>query len=240
MSDGIQSSRVHVKICGLREPNHAKVAIDAGASMLGMIFAEAPRRISIGEARAIRAVVGPRSEVLDSSTRVFDAAIQSAGRPLLVGVFARQSPDEINRVIDETDIDVVQLSGGEHPSIAARLTRPVIRAIHVDAESSVETIRRETERMPQSVTLLDAKSRQGGGGGVTFDWSLATAIATELPLMLAGGLSPDNVADAVTRVQPWAVDVSSGVETDGRKDADKIRAFIAAADRVGSQDGSIP
>ena len=239
MTNGSPSSSVHVKICSLREARHAKVAIDAGASMLGMIFADAPRRITIGEARAIRTVVGPRIEVLESDTRSFNAAIQSAGRPLLVGVFARQSPDEINRVVDETDIDVVQLSGSEHPSIAARLTRPVIRAIHVDVDSRVETIQRDAARIPRTVTLLDTKTQQGGGSGAMFDWSLALAVAAEVPFMLAGGLTPDNVADAVERVRPWAVDVSSGVETDGRKDANKIRAFIAAAKRVGSPDGSI-
>ena len=240
MSDAPSPWSVQVKICGLREAQHAKVAMDAGAAMLGMIFADVPRRIAMSEARAIRAIAGPRLEVLESDVGSFDTAIQSAGRPLLVGVFARQSPDEINRVINETDIDVVQLSGGEHPSIVARLTRPVIRAIHVDAKSSADAIQREASRKPQTVALLDTKSEHGGGSGATFDWSLAAAVAADVPLMLAGGLTPDNVAGAVERVSPWAVDVSSGVETNGRKDADKIRAFIAAAKGFGARDGSVP
>ena len=240
MTDTPAAPRVRVKICGLREARHAKVAMDAGAAMLGMIFADAPRRIAIGEARAIRSVVGPRIEVLESDVHSFDAAIRSAGRPLLVGVFARQSADEINRVVEETDIDVVQLSGGEHPSIVARLTRPVIRAIHVDRESSAEAIQREATRKPHTVLLLDTKSKLGGGSGATFDWTLASTVAAELPLMLAGGLKPGNVAKAIQQVRPWAVDVSSGVETDGRKDADTIRAFIAAAKGVGPANGSVP
>ena len=114
-----------VKICGLREPEHARVAIDAGADMLGIIFAASPRRATLEQARALRSVVGPRIELFEADTATFDAAIDHAGRPLLVGVFARQSADEINRVAAAVDLDVGaaqrrRASGAGRPDHAAR------------------------------------------------------------------------------------------------------------------------
>lgn len=234
-----------VKICGLREPEHARVAIDAGADMLGILFAASPRRATVEQARALRGVVGPRIELFEADTATFDTAIDQAGRPLLVGVFARQSADEINRIVAAVDLDVVQLSGGEHPALVARITRPVIRVHHVDAGSTVELLTARVAQRPATVAALETKSAQGGGSGRTFDWSIAAAVARDHRIMLGGGLNPDNVAAAVVAVRPWAVDVSSGVESETRmhgesetcengerggvKDPDKIRDFIARA-----------
>lgn len=223
------SKPVRVKICSLRDAQHARVAVDAGADLLGIIFADAPRRASLEQARAIRSAVGPRIEVFEPTSDAFDEAIDAAGRPLLVGVFARQSPDEINRIAAAVDLDLVQLSGGEHPSLVARLTRPAIRAVHVKPGADADALLADAARTPPSFTLLDAKSGQGGGVGAAFDWSIAAAVAIARPLLLAGGLTPGNVAAAVSQVAPWGVDVSSGVETDGAKDPEKIRAFIRAA-----------
>ena len=94
---------------------------------------------------------------------------------------------------------------------------------------NADAVRREIDRAPNTVTMLDAKSKQGGGTGQKIDWSVAAELAAQRSFVLAGGLNPENVGDAVRSVRPWAVDVSSGVETDGVKDRDKIRAFIAAA-----------
>ena len=222
-----------VKICGLREPAHARVAIDAGADFLGVTFAESPRRLTLEQARAIRTVAGPRVEVFSADAETLSAAIDGVGRPLLVGVFARQSADEINRIIAAVDLDLVQLSGGEHPSLAARLPRPVIRVHHIDtattAEALLTALRREDAVPPPTLTHLDTHSDIGGGSGRTFDWSIAAAVARERPIMLAGGLTPENVAGAVLAVRPWALDVASGVESEERKDPDKIRAFVSAA-----------
>ena len=229
MSDA-GSAPVLVKICGLRDPSRAKVAIDAGADFLGVVFAESKRLVTVEQARAIRAATGPRVEVVDASAEAFAAARRAAGRPLLVGVFADQPPDEINRIIAATDLDLIQLSGGEHPSLAARLTRPALRAIHVAAEGAAGEVLTEARRPPATVTLLDAQDAAARGGtGRTFDWSLAAAVAGERAIMLAGGLTPENVAEAVRTVRPWAVDVSTGVESGGVKDPGKIRAFLAAA-----------
>ncbi|HJN91873.1 MAG TPA: phosphoribosylanthranilate isomerase [Dehalococcoidia bacterium] len=219
-----------VKICGLREPDHARIAIEGGAAFLGVIFAESKRQVGVDEARAIREVAGQRSEVLDSTVEAVREAL-TAHRPLLVGVFAKQAPDEINRIAAAVDLDLIQLSGGEHPSLVQRLHRPVIRAVHVGPDSTLEAVRVEIARS-NAIPLLDTKSDLGGGSGQFFDWSIVAAIGhdttSEASFMLAGGLDPENVATAVQQVYPWAVDVSSGVETDGVKDPVKIRAFLEA------------
>jgi len=226
-----------VKICGLRDPADAQVAIDAGADLLGVVFAESPRRATLEQARALRSVTGPRIELFEADTPSFDAAIDRAGRPLLVGVFAGQSADEINRIVSAVDLDVVQLSGGEHPALVGRLTRPVIRVHHVAAnepevvpESVVAQLTTRVAEQPSTIAALETQSEQGGGSGQTFDWSIAAAVAKEHAIMLGGGLNPENVVRAIEAVGPWAVDVSSGVEVEkGIKDADKIRAFVASS-----------
>ena len=221
-----------VKICSARRAEHAALAREAGADLIGMIFADAPRRIEIKDARAVRRELGARVEVLEATAEAVAEERRRAGRPLLVGVFARQSLEEILRVLDRVDLDLVQLSGGEHPALASRIPRPVLRALHVGAGDDAASLLREARRTPATITQLDAKSQQGGGTGRRFDWRIAAEVAARRPIMLAGGLTPDNVGDAVRQVRPWAVDVSSGVETDGEKDPDKIAAFIAAATSV--------
>ena len=116
-----------VKICGVREVRHAVTAREAGADLVGMIFADARRRVDIKTARAIRRELGPRVEIIDSTTDAVERGRARSGRPLLVGVFARQTPDEILRVLERVDLDLVQLSGGEHPALAGRIPRAVRR-----------------------------------------------------------------------------------------------------------------
>lgn len=218
-----------VKVCSVRAVEHAVWAVEAGADAIGMIFADAPRRIDIKVARAVRRELGPRVELAESTAQTFERERRAAGQPLLVGVFARQSVDEIERILERVDLDIVQLSGGEHPALAGRVRRAVVRAVHVADSVDADSVRREIDRAPNTVTMLDAKSKQGGGMGQRIDWSIAAEVASNRPLVLAGGLNPDNVAQAVRAVRPWAVDASSGLETDGTKDREKIRAFIAAA-----------
>jgi phosphoribosylanthranilate isomerase len=218
-----------VKICSVRAVEHAVWAREAGADAIGMIFADAPRRVEIKTARAVRRELGPRVEILDPVINTLERERLAANQPLLIGVFARQSVDEIERVLDRVDLDLVQLSGGEHPALAGRIPRTVVRAVHVADGMDAQAVLREIDRAPNTVTMLDAKSKQGGGTGHRIDWSVAAEVAANRPLLLAGGLNPDNVAEAVAQVRPWAVDVSSGVEIDGVKDRDKVRAFIAAA-----------
>ena len=218
-----------VKICSTRAVEHAVWARDAGADAVGMIFADAPRRIEINAARRIRRELGPRIELAEASTNTFARERQAADQPLLVGVFARQPVDEIERILDQVDLDIVQLSGGEHPALADRIRRAVVRAVHVSNGANAANLLREIDRAPRAVAMLDAKSKQGGGTGERIDWTIAAQVAAQRPLVLAGGLNPDNVGEAVREVRPWAVDVSSGVETDGVKDREKIAAFVQAA-----------
>ena len=221
-----------VKICSVRAVEHAVWAREAGADAIGMIFADAPRQIEMRVARAIRRELGPRVEILESNHEAVQRERWAADQPLLVGVFARQSIDHIERVLDRVDLDLVQLSGGEHPALAGRVRRAVVRAVHVSDGMSASEVLREIDRAPNTLTMLDARSTQGGGTGQRIDWSLAANVAAKRPLVLAGGLNPDNVGEAVRCVRPWSVDVSSGVETDNRKDRGKISAFIKAAKGV--------
>ena len=218
-----------VKIDGVQDPKHAMAAAEAGADFVGMIFAESKRQVDLAAARKIRAALGPRREVLDATAEAFEEAVERGDGPLLVGVFVNQSPEEIARMIEVVNLDIVQLSGGEHPAFIKRIARPVLRVIHVGKKSTAEGIIEDAARPPAAVTVLDTKSKLPGGTGETFDWSIAEKVGRVRPLMLAGGLTPDNVSDAVAQVTPWAVDVSSGVESDGRKDVEKIEAFTAAA-----------
>ncbi len=218
-----------VKVCSVREVEHAVWAREAGADEIGMIFADAPRRIDLKVARAVRRELGPRVEIAESTTETVERERRAAGQPLLVGVFAGQSVDEIERVLDQVDLDLVQLSGSEHPALARRIRRAVVRVVHVADGMNAGSVLREIDRAPNTIAMLDAMSKQGGGMGQRIDWSIAAEVALSRPLVLAGGLNPDNVAEAVRAVQPWAVDASSGLETDGSKDQEKIRAFIAAA-----------
>ena len=244
MSDAPGPPRV--KICGVRSPEQARQAFDAGADLIGVVFAESRRRVSLEAARAIRAALGPRVLIAEATAAALDAARREAGRPLLVGVLARRSVEEINRIAAAVDLDLVQLSGGEDAAFAARIDRPVIRAIHVEAGASdaavaARHILEDAARSPAAITMLDTGSPQGGGSGAVFDWAVAEAVARARPIMLAGGLTPENVAEAVRRVAPWGVDVSSGVETDGLKDAAKVRAFVAAATGAApAGGGSVP
>jgi phosphoribosylanthranilate isomerase len=237
-----------VKICGIRDAATALAAADAGADFIGLVFAESRRQVTpqdchdIVEAIAGRrraetplALSGPAlGEV--SARSWFPAwadAIELAlarARPLVVGVFARMSSDEVNDIAEAARIDLVQLSGGEDDAFVRAIRRPVLRTIHVREGDDPADI---TERIVPGLaagTLLDtAHDAALGGTGVPFDWSIAEDVAARFPVILAGGLTPENVAEAVRTVRPWAVDVSSGVETGRVKDPEKIRAFIRAA-----------
>ncbi len=208
-----------IKICGVTQPAHALAAAEAGASFIGLVFAESSRRLTIDRARPIVEAVrrlGPRA-------------------PKLVGVFANAAPGEINRTAEALDLDYVQLSGDEPEDDLALVRRPAIKAVHVPAhqppEVSVPGARATLARLRErgALPLLDTKlGGRYGGSGATFDWTTAQALAREFDLLLAGGLTPANVGEAVGLVHPWGVDVSSGVERDGAKDPALIRAFVRA------------
>lgn len=204
-----------IKICGLRAPEHALVAVAAGADMLGFNFALSRRQVTPDEAASlIRAV----------------RATEATQRVMCVGLFVNEQPARIIEIVEHCGLDAVQLSGNEPWSIVAALpgNLPLLKAVRL-AGAPEEQDWLDADA-PQITLLVDAHVPGSyGGTGVAADWTRAAALARERPIMLAGGLSPENVGTAVRQVQPWSVDVSSGVETNGAKDSAKIRAFVAAA-----------
>jgi phosphoribosylanthranilate isomerase len=209
-----------VKICGLREPEHALAAVDAGADLLGFIFAPARRQVTAEAAAAcVRAA----------------RAAANVRRILAVGVFVNASAEEITEAAEIAGLDVLQLHGEEDPALLARLPRPVIKGLRPRPGDgfgllhSLVTMYDRTEHPPIAYLVDGYHPGHHGGEGVRADWPLVAELARRRPVVLAGGLDAGNVAEAIWRVMPQAVDVSSGVETDGRKDVAKIREFVARA-----------
>lgn len=239
-----------VKICGCRSVEQALAAAEAGADFVGLMFAPtSKRRIELEDASEIVRALGTPLRELEMQTPPAAFRSEAAGlgpwfehgasalerllerkRPLTVGVFAGNDPDEINEIVDECGIDLIQLSGGEPWGACLLANRQVIKAVHVRGEDDAASAMSRMQTGSAMAVLLD-KAHEGafGGQGEAFDWRVAAAIAAAMPVWLAGGLTPQTVAEAIRAVRPWCVDVSSGVETDGSKDIAKIRAFVTAA-----------
>lgn len=224
---------IRVKICGLSALEHALVAARAGADFLGLVFASSPRRVSIEEALALVTAVRELKPC-----------------PALVGVFVNAAAGEVNEVAERCRLDWVQLSGDETWSYCRDIKRPVIRVIHVTAGKTARDVTADIEQgyrllgRERLICLLDGRVGDVyGGTGQTFDWELAGEVAAGCPVIIAGGLTPQNVGPMVGQVRPWGVDVSSGVETAGRKDSLKIRSFIetvkGAGETAGNQGSSV-
>lgn len=189
------------------------VAERAGASALGVVFAPSRRQVSPETAREIRG---------------------DGGIPV-VGVVVNETAESLNDLIERSGIDLVQLSGDELPDLLDHLAIPVFKVIRLPPEQSVSDAERTINpwldhRRPVEAILLDAHvAGRYGGTGRRVDWTIAAELAGRYPVILAGGLTPKNVSDGIRRVAPFGVDVSSGVETNGTKDHQKIREFVAAA-----------
>lgn len=208
----------HVKICGVQSVPDALAASEAGADFVGVVFAQSPRRVSIETAREIADALGGTCYVESRAGEVGVRQLErllEAKRPALVGVFDAQTAGEIESAVEGAGIDVVQLHGCDLPWFASRL--PVIKAVETAAEVKADN--------DSSMLLLDGSRGRGRRG----DWESLAGPSCRRPFILAGGLTPENVGDVVRRLHPWGVDVSSGVETDGRKDAAKMREFVRAA-----------
>ena len=201
---------IRVKTCGITNIEDALAAVEAGADALGFVFAESPRKVDVPAVLNILEKLPPLVTT--------------------VGVFAKQDIDEVFRIWKQTNLHFAQLHGIEMRREMAWSWYRIIKAVR--ASSWEEIVRQLGDRSGvfSAAILLDAHVEgKMGGTGQTFDWDLAIqAKSLGKPIILAGGLTPGNVADAVRKVRPYAVDVSSGVESSpGKKDHDKIREFIA-------------
>lgn len=199
---------VKVKICGNTTLDDAMAAVEAGADAVGFVFyAKSPRAV---EPQAAAAIVARLPPFVTS-----------------VGVFVNEDLSVVRRVMEECGLPLAQLHGDESPQYCAELERPALKAIRLRDRQDLEGL----ALYQVSGIVLDAFVEGAPGGtGMTFDWTLACEAKGPVPIILAGGLTPGNVAEAIRRVRPYGVDVSSGVEASpGKKDHAKVRAFIANA-----------
>jgi phosphoribosylanthranilate isomerase len=211
----------HVKICGFQTAEPAIAAIEAGADSIGLVFVEnARRRLTLEQGHELLALF--REEVGPAAVEI-------------VGLFADQPLGEVQEHIGLLGLDAVQLCGAEDVRYANQLSVPVQKVIGVDPQVPISAqmprimVLQQRHVMAGHRIVIDAKvANEYGGTGVMFDWDIAADLARGLDFSLAGGLTPDNVANAVATVKPWGVDTSSGVETDGVKDIEKVKAFIQA------------
>jgi phosphoribosylanthranilate isomerase len=202
----------NVKTCGITRLEDAELAVELGAWAVGMVFYEpSPRRCSLEEAGRIAATLRRRVE--------------------LCGVFVNATLEEVERTSEELGLSMIQLHGDEGPAFCEEAGRrtgaKVIKAVQVAGEWDI----RDAERFHTDYHLLDAHTPTlRGGTGETFEWGLLTGRRSKVPLILSGGLRPENVAEAIATVRPFAVDSASGTEAaPGRKDPEKLRAFFAQA-----------
>jgi len=210
----IADCRLQVKICGITTLDDAFAAIDAGADMLGFNFY--PK--------------SPRYITPETCQQIVSRITHHASRPTLVGVFVNSPLADVKAILDGCGLDLAQLHGDEPPEFLAALDWRAFKGLRPATLEQAQADARRYARRAAPALLVDA-CRPGayGGTGHTGDWGLARALAAEYPILLAGGLTPENVAEAVAQVQPWGVDVASGVEASpGRKDARKMAAFVRA------------
>ncbi len=211
-----------VKICGIREKAHALAVIEAGGDFIGLVFASSQRQVTPDQARNIVSTVKECGETT-----------------AVVGVFVNMPSPVVNRIASTCNLDWVQLSGDESWEYCRQITKPLIKAVRISPDQHPQEIYANLATgagvlsNQKYLYLLDSQVKDKyGGTGMTFDWSLAQQAAERFPVIIAGGLTPENVAQAIEMVTPWGVDVSSGVEVDGVKDITKIRAFIEAVRKV--------
>lgn len=200
------NQQVKVKICGMTQLKDAVYAVEQGADAVGFIFyKKSPRSVTM---KGVKEIISKLPPLVDT-----------------VGVFVNETSDRVNKIADYCGLDMVQLHGDESPAFCRKIRRRVIKACRVENLQSIKQL----EKYPVSGFLLDTFSENTHGGtGKTFDWNLALPAKKIGPVILAGGLTPGNVRQALNRVRPYGVDVCSGVEkSPGIKDPEKVRSFMA-------------
>jgi phosphoribosylanthranilate isomerase len=207
-----------IKVCGIKEIEHALVVAEAGADFIGLVFASSPRQVTPAQAK-----------------KIVSALKKSKTTTEAVGVFVNTPASKVNKLADLCNLDWIQLSGDEPWGYCREIAFPVIKAIRVSRHQQAEQICTNLTYgtrilgTQKHLFLLDTNVREKyGGTGRTFDWNLAKPIAEQFTIIVAGGLTPRNVAEAIRTVSPWGIDVSSGVETRGVKDMAKVSKFIKA------------
>ena len=202
---------IKIKICGITNAEDALKAVEFGADALGFVFYDkSPRAIKMEAAKRIIATLPPFV--------------------LPVGVFVNQSEEAVRHIFDTCGLALAQIHGDESAGYCESLGRPVLRALRLKDQRSFLALAEYKGRMGVRGFVVDAFSQEAyGGTGQTVDWGLASQAAKAAPILLAGGLTPDNVQEAINQVNPYGVDVSSGVEgSAGKKDHQKLHDFIQA------------
>jgi phosphoribosylanthranilate isomerase len=205
----VPQPRTWIKFCGCRTWADVSIAIEAGADAVGLIFAPSPRKVRWDDAREI--------------ARKIPADVEP------VGVFVDPSAEEINAVRMLFPRMSVQLSGNETAEFVHRYGDRAIKAIHVDPRHDPAVIADACRLYWQALILFDTRFGDlVGGTGKTFPWDRVASIGRERPVVVAGGLTPENVGECIRAVRPFGVDVRSGIETNDRKDVEKMHAFVRA------------
>lgn len=199
-----RESRVKVKICGITNKKDAMMISKLGADAIGFVFAVSKRRITPEKAKTIIKELPPFITT--------------------VGIFVDEELKEINRITEFTSLDAVQLHGNETEEYCKKVNRKVIKGILVTKDDTKESLLNKMRNYPVSAFILDP----GKGSGKTFNWKIARKI--DKPIIIAGGLTPGNVRQVIRELNPYGVDVSTGVEKDyGIKDKEKVKKFITEA-----------
>ncbi|HTA38708.1 MAG TPA: phosphoribosylanthranilate isomerase [Candidatus Acidoferrales bacterium] len=198
-----------IKFCGCTSLADAEMAVEAGADAVGMILAPSPRRVGIDVAREIAGGM--------------PAGVEA------VAVVVNPSPDELDALLAACPNLTIQFSGSERPELVARFGDRAIKAIHVDARGGTERLEAACELYPQARVLFDTYGDGlSGGTGQTFAWERVAEFARKRNVVIAGGLNPANVDACIRAARPFGVDVRTGIESGGHKDAEKMRAFFSA------------
>ena len=205
------NERTRIKICGIREPEHARIAADAGADAIGLNFYDAsPRYVQIEQAQKVARAVPPYV--------------------MAVGLFVNAKAATVAQILAAIPLDLLQFQGDEPPDFCAQFGRPYVRAVRM--EQGTDLVEYSSRFSGAKALLLDAHvPGERGGTGQAFDWKTIPR-RHPMPLILSGGLTSENVGRAIREVRPWAVDVASGVESSrGVKDPAKIVEFIRSVKR---------
>ncbi len=208
----------HIKICGIKEEAHALAIAEAGVDFMGLNFATSSRQVTPSHAKKIVSALKDNRAAID-----------------VVGVFVNAPASRVRKIADSCQLDWVQLNGDEPWAYCRELDMPVIKVIRVSRNYKPEKICDDLAygarilAKQKHLFLIDSNAPEKyGGTGKTFDWKLAHPIAEQFQVIIAGGLTPENVTEAIRIISPWGVDVSSGVETRGVKDMNKINKYIEA------------